>query len=192
MQKKFETQMTNKINRVSKDQWLAKALEALEEGGIEAVKVGRLAKALGISRSGFYWHFKNRQELFDHLLDYWTREYTGIVTDNPDLMKLDPKKQLLASMEMIRDNHLGKFDLAMTLWAKTDSNIRKVVNEVVKMRLDYLRAIFAELGFKGDELEMRTRLFVCYHAWEDTVFPDLSDQQRSKLLKLRYQYLIQK
>ena len=60
------------------------------------------------------------------------------------------------------------------------------------MRLDYLRKIFAELGFKGDELEMRSRLFVCYHAWEDTVFPDLSDQQHSKLLKLRYQYLIQK
>jgi AcrR family transcriptional regulator len=184
--------MTNKISRVSKDQWLAKGLEALEAGGIEAVKVERLAKALGISRSGFYWHFKNRQELFDHLLDYWTREYTGTVTDNPDLMKLDPKKRLLASMEMIRDKHLGKFDLAMTSWANSDSKIRKVVNEVVKMRLDYLRKIFAELGFKGDELEMRTRLFVCYHAWEDTVFPDLSDQQHSKLLKLRYQYLIQK
>jgi hypothetical protein len=60
------------------------------------------------------------------------------------------------------------------------------------MRFDYLRVIFAELGFKGDELEMRTRLFVCYHAWEDTVFPDLFDQQHSKLLELRYQYLIQK
>jgi signal recognition particle subunit SEC65 len=94
-------------------------------------------------------------------------------------MKLDPKKRLLASMEMIRDKHLGKFDLAMTSWANSDSKIRKVVNEVVKMRLDYLRKIFAELGFKGDELE-------------DTVFPDLSDQQHSKLLKLRYQYLIQK
>ena len=95
-------------------------------------------------------------------------------------------------MEMIRDKHLGKFDLAMTSWANSDSKIRKVVNEVVKMRLDYLRKIFAKLGFKGDELEMRSRLFVCYHAWEDTVFPDLSDQQHSKLLKLRYQYLIQK
>jgi AcrR family transcriptional regulator len=184
--------MTNKISRVSKDQWLAKALEALEVGGIETVKVERLAKALGVSRSGFYWHFKNRQELFDNLLDYWTREYTGIVTDNPDLMKLDPKKQLFASMEIIRNKHLGKFDLAITLWAKTDSEIRKVVNAVVQKRLDYLRAIFAELGFEGDELEMRSRLFVCYHAWEDTVFPDLSDQQHSKLLKLRYQYLIQK
>ena len=188
----MKTEKTNNIKRVSKSQWLAKALEALEAGGIEAVKIERLAKALGISRSGFYWHFKNRQDLLDHLLDYWVREYTGIVTDNPDVMKLDPKKRLLTTMEMIRDKHLTKFDLAMTSWAGSDSKIRKVVNKVVKMRLDYLRTIFSELGFEGDELEMRTRLFVCYHSWEDTIFPDLSNQKHSKLLKLRYKYLIQK
>ena len=188
----MKTKIRNNNKRVSKDQWLAKALEALESGGIETVKIERIAKALGISRSGFYWHFKNRQELFDYLLDYWVREYTGIVTDNPDLMKLDPKNRLLASMEMIRDKRLGKYDLAMASWAKTDSKIRKVVNEVVRMRLDFLRATFAELGFTGDELEMRARLFVCYHSWEDTMFPDLSDQKYSKLLKLRYQFLIQK
>jgi len=188
----MKTKKTNIIKRVSKEQWLAKALEALESSGIEAVKIDRLAKGLGISRSGFYWHFKNRQDLLEHLLDYWVRRYTGILTDNPDAAKLDPKKRLLTTMEMIRDKHLTKFDLAMTSWAKSDSKIRKVVNKVVKMRLNYLRTIFSEIGFEGDELEMRTRLFVCYHSWEETMFPDLSNQKHSKLLKLRYKYLIQK
>ena len=183
---------TKEIKRVSKDQWLVKALDALESKGVEAVKIEILAKELGISRSGFYWHFKNRQDLLEHLLDFWVSEYTGVVTDNPDVLKLDPKKRLYTTMEMIRDKHLTKFDLAMTSWAKLDPQVHKVVKKVVKMRLDYLRAIFAELGFIGDELEMRTRLFVCYHSWEDTMFPDLSDQKHSKLLKLRYKYLIQK
>ena len=183
---------TNNIKRVSKDQWLTKALDTLESSGVEAVKIERLAKAFGISRSGFYWHFKNRQDLLGHLLDYWVREYTGVVTDNPDVVKLDPKKRLLTTMEMIRDKHLAKYDLAMTSWAKLDPQVHRVVKKVVKMRLDYLRVIFAELGFEGDELEMRARLFVCYHSWEDTMFLDLSNQQHSKLLKLRYKYLIQK
>jgi len=186
----MKTEKTNNIKRVSKDQWLTKALETLESSGIEAVKIERLAKALSISRSGFYWHFKNRQDLLEHLLDYWVREYTGIVTDNSDVIKLDPKKRLLTTMEMIRDKHLTKFDLAMTSWAKLDSQVDKVVKKVVKMRLDYLRTIFAELGFRGDELEMRTRLFVCYHSWEDTMFPDLSNQKHSKLQKLRYEFFI--
>jgi AcrR family transcriptional regulator len=182
----------NKIKRVSKKQWLTKALDALESGGVEAVKIETLAKGLGISRSGFYWHFKNRQDLLEHLLDYWVREYTGVVTDNPDVITLDPKKRLYTTMEMIRDRRLTKYDLAMTSWAKLDSHIHKVVRKVVKMRLDYLRVIFAELGFEGDELEMRTRLFVCYHSWEDTMFPDLSNEKHSNLQKLRYKLFIQK
>ena len=183
---------TNKIRRVSKEQWLSKALDTLESSGVEAVKIERLAKAFGISRSGFYWHFENRQDLLEHLLDYWVRRYTGVVTDDPDVAKLDPKKRLLTTMEMIRDKQLTKYDLAMNSWAKLDPQVHKVVKKVVKMRLDYLRVIFAELGFEGDELEMRTRLFVCYHSWEDTMFPDLSNQKHSKLLKLRHKYLIQK
>ena len=190
--KKMKPSKTNKIKRVSKDQWLIKALDTLESSGVEAVKIERLAKGLGISRSGFYWHFKNRQDLLEHLLDYWVRRYTGVVTDNPDVVKLDPKKRLLTTMEMIRDKQLTKYDLAMNSWAKLDPQVHKVVKKVVKMRLDYLRVIFAELGFEGDELEMRTRLFVCYHSWEDTMFPDLSNQKHSKLLKLRHKYLIQK
>ena len=192
MQKRNETTKPNKIKRVSKEQWLSKALDTLESSGVEAVKIERLAKAFGISRSGFYWHFENRQDLLEHLLDYWVRQYTGVVTDDPDVAKLDPKKRLLTTMEMIRDKQLTKYDLAMNSWARLDSHVHKVVKKVVKMRLDYLRVIFAELGFEGDELEMRTRLFVCYHSWEDTMFPDLSDQKHSKLLKLRHKYLIQK
>lgn len=186
----MKLEKTNNIKRVNKEQWIAKALELLESNGIEAVKIERLAKELSISRSGFYWHFKNRQDLCEHLLDYWVREYTGIVTDNPAVLELDPKKRLLATMEMIRDKRLSKLDLAITSWAKSDSKIQKVVNKVIEMRLDYLRVIFGELGFEGDELEMRARLFVCYHSWEETMFPDLSNQKYSKLLKLRYKYLI--
>jgi hypothetical protein len=40
-----------KNKRVSKDQWLTKALDTLESSGVEAVKIERLAKAFGISRS---------------------------------------------------------------------------------------------------------------------------------------------
>ena len=129
---------TNKIKRVSKDQWLTKALDTLESNGVEAVKIERLARGLGISRSGLYWHFENRQDLLEHLLDYWVREYTGVVTDNPDVLKLGPKKRLLTAMEMIKDKKLTKYDLAMTSWAKLDPQVHKVVKKVVKMRLDYI------------------------------------------------------
>ncbi len=57
-----------RVGRVSKDQWLATALEELEKGGIEAVRVQLLAKicpyrraaSIGISKieeicTGIFW-----------------------------------------------------------------------------------------------------------------------------------------
>ena len=175
---------------VSKDQWLAKALESLESSGVEGVKIERLAKALGISRSGFYWHFKNRQDLLKHLLEYWISEYTGVVSDDPDVMKLDPQKRLLTLMDMIRDKNLNKYDLAINAWAKVDPLARKALKKAINTRLGFLRSIFAELGFAGDELEMRTRLFVCYHSWEATMFADAARQKH--LQKLLYELFIHK
>jgi hypothetical protein len=95
-------------------------------------------------------------------------------------------------MEMIRDKRLTKYDLAINAWAKVEPQAHEVLKKAVKIRLDFLRSIFAELGFEGDELEMRTRLFVCYHSWEETMFTDLSSQKQLQLQKLRYKFLIQK
>jgi len=52
-----------KKDRVSKAEWLEKALDILEEDGLEEIKIDRLAKELKVSRSGFYWHFENRKAL---------------------------------------------------------------------------------------------------------------------------------
>ena len=180
----------NKKRKVSKEQWLTKALETLESSGIEAVKIERLAKGLNISRSGFYWHFKNRQDLLEHLLDYWTNEYTGVITDNPDVKKLDPQKRLLTTMDRIQDKKLARYDLSINAWAKVDPMARKALKKAVNIRFMFIRSIFAELGFAGDELEMRTRLFVCYHSWESTMFADASEHKH--LQKLRYELFIQK
>ena len=139
--------------RVSKAQWLAKALEVLESDGIEAVKITDLAKALGISRSGFYWHFKNRQDLLEQMLDYWLHEYTGVVSNDPQIQKLTADKRLLAVMKMIRKRNLTKFDLAINAWAKVDPHANLIVRKAINNRLEFVRAIFSELGFDGDFVE---------------------------------------
>ena len=42
---------------------------------------------------------------------------------------------------------------------------------------------------KGADLEMRTRLFVIYHAWEGLVFKERSAAQAKRLIKLRVELL---
>ena len=53
--------------------WIAAAFDALADGGIDAVRVEPLAKALGITKGSFYWHFADRRALLDAMLDAWTR-----------------------------------------------------------------------------------------------------------------------
>jgi AcrR family transcriptional regulator len=55
--------------RASRADWFEVALRVLGEEGVQAVRVERLARELGIARSGFYWHFKDRQDLRNQLLD---------------------------------------------------------------------------------------------------------------------------
>ncbi|MEL7090070.1 MAG: TetR family transcriptional regulator, partial [Planctomycetota bacterium] len=38
-------------------------MEALISGGVEAVRIMRLATALSVTRGSFYWHFEDRDDL---------------------------------------------------------------------------------------------------------------------------------
>ena len=178
-----------RVGRVSKDEWLATALEELEKGGIDAVRVERLAKILSVAKGGFYWHFEDRRDLHKKLLEYWYHEYTAVVISSPLIRRGDPKARLARVMTMIQEHDLAKYDLAIRAWAKHDDLAREVVAIVTKARMDFIRAIFSELGFKGDELEMRTRLFVCYHTWESAMFDDLPPRKRTRLRKQRLEFL---
>ena len=54
----------------------------------------------------------------------------------------------------------------------------EVYRRVISNRLIFVRQIFSELGFKRPELEVRTRIFVCYFSWERSIYPDISTRER--------------
>ena len=49
--------------RTPRERWIEAGLQALAAGGPDAVRIDPLAKALGVTRGGFYWHFENRDAL---------------------------------------------------------------------------------------------------------------------------------
>ncbi len=80
----------------------------------------------------------------------------------------------------------------MYAWAQSDARATKAVKKVTKARLDYTRSIFSELGFRGDELEMRAMLFVVYVSWERPMFGKYNQQKWEKLKKRRINLLTRK
>ena len=98
---------------ISKAEWLEMGLRVLSEGSVANLTVEGLAKSLGIAKAGFYWHFKNRDNLLRQLLDYWTHEVTGVITTNPEILSLKPKSRLIMTAEMILDYDLTRYEMAI-------------------------------------------------------------------------------
>ena len=81
--------------RRSKGDWLRGALAVFEQEGIQGVRVERLARDLKVAKSGFYWHFKNRDQLYDELLGLWEKESTLVVTASDEVTSLPAADRLL-------------------------------------------------------------------------------------------------
>jgi AcrR family transcriptional regulator len=156
--------------RISKDQWLQAAMELFSKEGEKGVRIEKLARQIGVAKAGFYWHFRDRDDLLEHMLAYWAHEFTEVVTANLEVLDLPPRQRLLAIMKMVDKYNLARFDVHFRSWAKNDPKAARGVRKVIRARMDTVRGLFSELGFAGDDLEMRTHLFVCYGSNDSDLF----------------------
>lgn len=175
--------------RVSKSDWLKTALDALEEGGIQAVRVEHLAARLGVAKSGFYYHFRDREDLYDKLLDHWlTLDGTPLIKER-QLEGASPRDRLRIVSEIVDSAGLSRYDTAIRQWSRLDPKVRRVWRQEMNKRLAHIRGLFAALGFEGDDLEMRTRTYVAYQVSDREIFGDLSAGERAKLREMRIDLL---
>ena len=49
--------------------WIEAAIDVLADQGVEGMRVEVLAKSFGVTKGSFYWHFKDRQDLFNAVLN---------------------------------------------------------------------------------------------------------------------------
>jgi len=179
-----------KIHRgVSKAEWLEAALEFLARGNIDRITVEGLAKHLGIAKSGFYWHFSNRDELLQELLKYWLHEITEIITVNKEFLAMEPRVRLHKTAEMLHDYKLTRYEMAVRQWAQHDKEAARVVRKANRMRMDYLLLAMSELGITGDEAEMRAMTYLCYVTWEPHTFQEVTRKKRRAMIDSRVRML---
>ncbi len=170
---------------VTRAEWLDMALKSVCTKGIAGLTVQGLARSLGIAKAGFYWHFRDRNDLLEQMFDLWVHEFTEVVTNNSMLQSLPPKERLKAAMEMIHDHRLGELDVHFNAWALKDPAVKRKVKKVISLRLDFLRQIFSEAGCDKKEAEMRARLFVGYESNEPLMFDFASKAQARENIERR-------
>lgn len=148
----------------TKEDWLKLAIRTLIVDGIDQVKVQLLAKALGVSRSSFYWFFKDIQDLQDQLLDYWLSKNTGPIIERAMRPAASVNRAVCNVFECWVDGDLFEpdLDVAVRYWGRHDGRVRSVVDEADKQRVDALKRMFIRYGFPEEEAYTRAR--VLYYA----------------------------
>ena len=180
--------VNSKTERLSREDWICGALELLITAGVEGVKIVPLAERLGVTSGSFYWHFKNRRELHDALLDYWEREMTDAAIEAAKHFEGTPKERIWRLMEHVMTAGMARFDLAIWHWAQSDAAVQKVFQRTLDKRFAFARWMFVEAGFSKTQAEARGRLMVIYMMGESTLIPDTSGK-RKRLLRLKYEII---
>jgi AcrR family transcriptional regulator len=130
--------------QLSTRDWLDRGLKVLASRGFTALKAEPLAKAMGVSRGSFYWHFADVAAFHAELLDYW-REIAAerIILGVEASAGVEP-----AIAVLLRRTFTVKLGLerAVRSWAASEAVARQAVHAIDKRRLGYVESLLAAEG----------------------------------------------
>jgi AcrR family transcriptional regulator len=145
--------------RGSMDGWLEVAYDALLEGGVDAVKILPLAKKLKLSRTSFYWFFKDREELLSALIARWRDKNTGNLVRRAEAYAESIAEATLNVFDCWLDTALfdAKFEFAIRSWALQSEEILGEVQAADNARLEALGRMFERFGHEPVAADVRAR-----------------------------------
>jgi AcrR family transcriptional regulator len=146
-----------KTVQLSREDWIEAARKVLVSTGIDDVKVDRLAKRMKMTRGSFYWHFKNRDDLLDGLLELWR------VHKEKELEQVMERWSKNGAAEIARvwlseDASYPEFDLAIRSWSRKSANVAKIVKSIDDDWIALLARSFQQQGQDLFESVARARI----------------------------------
>jgi len=151
-------------DQLSAKDWLDQGLKALAQRGFTALKAEPLAKAMGVSRGSFYWHFADIGAFHAAILKHW-REVAA--------------EQIIAGLEAAakdssRENSKGGNPISLLLrgafgnkpaleksvrsWAAIDPKARAAVQAIDRRRVDYVEHMLRQAGVPADIAAARAQI----------------------------------
>lgn len=175
------------VARTPRSSWIDEGLRALAAGGPDAVRIEPLAQALGVTKGGFYWHFRDRRALLEEMLDAWERTMLDEVIERVESEDGDARtklRRLFAIASSGDSRELLKADLAVRDWARRDEAVAARLRRVDNRRMDYMRSLFGAFCPDDDEVEVRCMLAFSLFIGSSFVAVDHGARTRKDVLKL--------
>ena len=146
--------------KATRDDWLDLALSLLAAEGVGHVTVLNLSERLAVSRSSFYWYFKNCDELLDALLERWDRLNTRSIVRQTQAPAATVNQAVCNVFRCWVDPAIfsPRLDFAVREWASRSAKVRKVLDRSDRERTEALRAMFVRFGYEEKDAFVRARV----------------------------------
>jgi len=170
--------------RLTRDEWLARALDILALEGGAKLRVDAICEALRVTKGSFYWHFKDRDDFVRSIVQFWSAQFTDPVVARIAEMGGAADERLKSLMRFVSEGGFARYDVSVRAWAQQDPElVAAIVKEVDERRLAFVGSLFTDMGFKGRAAEMRALACVAYLSYEASVLAKSADDCRSKMLE---------
>ena len=159
--------------QLSAKDWLDRGLKTLAKSGFTALKAEPLAKAMGVSRGSFYWHFADIGAYRAAILAHWREVMAEQVI--AELETMPNSEDALALLLRRAFSARLALERAVRSWATVDPDARAAVHAVDQRRIGYIESLLRQAGFSEDVVRGRAQIFY----WAFIGFA-LSDQAQPK------------
>lgn len=150
---------TKPVQTLDTQDWIDVARRVLIREGVAAVKIDRLARECSVTRGGFYWRFKNRDDLLDALLEDWRQTNTAPLLQAASGPGTPAERfEALIRLWIEERDFNPDYDTAVRSWARTSSKAADVVRKTDDLRIEALKQIFLDAGYSDDEAFIRARI----------------------------------
>jgi AcrR family transcriptional regulator len=170
--------------------WTQAALTILARNGIEAVRIERLAKMLGVTKGSFYWHFKDRPSLLDEMLRTWRQRATLGIIERLENSPVPPAQRLRHLLKLLRNGpHASRgadIEAAIRLWGRSDPRVASVVLEIDRLRLGHIKSLVEAAHDGCEDATARAALIYAHiltHAWIAPTIDEQVFEQCDKILE---------
>jgi AcrR family transcriptional regulator len=146
--------------KATRNDWLDRALSVLEIEGVARVTVLNLSERLGVSRSSFYWYFKNREDLFDALLARWEELNTRSIMTQAEAPAASINEAVCNVFRCWINPGIfsPRLDFAIREWARGSPKVRKALDHSDAERTAAIQAMFERFAYREQDALVRARV----------------------------------
>jgi AcrR family transcriptional regulator len=146
-------------DQLSAQDWVDLGLKTLAKSGFTALKAEPLAKAMGVSRGSFYWHFADIGTFHAAVLARWREVATERIIAGVEAARdKDRAEDPLAVLLKLTFGSRLALERAVRSWAANDARARTAVVAVDRRRLDYIEGLLRQSGLAEEAARARAQI----------------------------------